>query len=143
MADEVSQKPQLPTAVNQDRLSLSTQLRCTYAALSGFATGSFLGLTHGSKTAGLRFRAENAHRLPTTQKGWYLYHKSKNYHIMLGGIADGLKLGPKLSLWASSFFAIEAIVDNVRGPGGKDFLSTIVASLTVSGAWSLWSTSYS
>ena len=151
MTDDSSQQTQLPTStsssqsatsVNEDRLSLSTPLRLTYSVLGGFATGLFLGLSHGSQTAGLRFRAENAHRLPTTQKGWYFYHKSKNYHVMLGGFTEGLKLAPKLSLWTGSFFAIEAIVDNARGPGGEDFLSTTVATLTVSGAWSLWSMSY-
>ncbi|KAA8574705.1 hypothetical protein EYC84_003955 [Monilinia fructicola] len=35
-----------------------------------------LGISHGSQTAGLRFRAENAHRLPTSPTGWYLYHKT-------------------------------------------------------------------
>lgn len=129
---------QATTVNDQDRLSLPTPARCTYGALGGFATGLFLGVSHGSQTSGLRFRAENAHRLPTTQKGWYLYHKSKNYNAMLGGLKDGLKLGPKLSLWAGSVFALEAAVDNIRGPREKDFLSTTVATLTVAGAWSLW-----
>ena len=129
------------TAVIQDRLSLPTPVRISYGVLGGFATGLLLGLSHGSKTSGLRFRAENAHRLPNTQKGWYLYHKSKNYNMMLGGLKDGLKLGPKVSLWACSVFAIEAAVDDARGPRGKDFVSTTVATLTVSGAWSLWSES--
>lgn len=129
---------QATTVNNRDRLSLPTPLRFTYGVLGGFATGLSLGIFHGSQTSGLRFRAENAHRLPTTQKGWYLYHKSKNYNMMLGGLKAGFKLGPKLSLWAGSVFAIEAAVDNIRGPRGKDFVSTTVATLTVSGAWSLW-----
>lgn len=148
MTEERSQSPPSPassgqgTTVNhQDRLSLPTPARCAYGLLGGFATGLFLGVSHGSQTSGLRFRAENAHRLPTTQKGWYLYHKSKNYNMMLGGLKDGLKLAPKLSLWAGSVFALEAAVDNIRGPREKDFLSTTVATLTVAGAWSLWSKS--
>ena len=98
----------------------------------------FLGLSHGSKSAALRFRAENAHRFPTTQKGWYLYHKSKNYHSMLGGIKDGLKMAGKLSFLASSFFCAEAAVDFARG-GNKDFASTTIAGSTVAGAFSAWS----
>lgn len=130
-------------SASPNRLSLPFPIRLTYAVLGGFATGLFLGLSHGSKTSGLRFRAENAHRLPTTQKGWFLYHKSKNYHMMLGGLKDGFKLGPKLSLWVGSLFALEQIVDQSRSQHGRyqgreDFVSTTVATLTLSGIWSLW-----
>ena len=128
-----------PKSVSANRLSLPFPIRLSYAVMGGFATGLFLGLSHGSKASGMRFRAENAHRFPTTQKGWYLYHKSKNYHMMLGGIKDGFKLGPKLSLWAGSLLVIEESVDRARGQGQEDFLSTTVATLTVSGIWSLWS----
>jgi hypothetical protein len=64
--------------VANSRLSLPTPIRITLATASSFVLGLGLGLSHGSKTAGLRFRAENAHRLPQTPTGWYLYHKSKN-----------------------------------------------------------------
>ena len=101
----------------------------------------FLGLSHGSKLAGMRFRAENAHRFPTTQKGWYLYHKSKNYHAMLGGLKDGGKMAVKLSFWAGSFFCAEIAVDNARG-GVKDFASTTIAGLGIAGLFSAWSTAF-
>jgi hypothetical protein len=89
------------------RLPLTTLL----ASFAGFG----LGLTHGGQLAGLRFRAENAHRLPTSQVGWYLYHKSKNYHIMLGGIREGFRMGGKLSFWTAVFFVFEEAVDRFRG----------------------------
>jgi len=131
-------------SVTSDRLSLPFPIRVAYGMIGGFSTGLFLGLSHGSKTAGMRFRAENAHRFPTTQKGWYLYHKSKNYHMMLGGIKDSFKLAPKLGVWAGSFFILEGILDKARGqkagrPGQEDFISTTIATLTLSGVWSLWS----
>ena len=88
--------------------------------------------------AGMVFRAENAHRFPTSQKGWYLYHKSKNYHAMLGGLKDGLKMTRKLSFLAGSFFCTEAAVDGVRG--NKDFASTAVAGCVVAGGFSALST---
>lgn len=87
--------------------------------------------------AGMRFRAENSHRFPTSQTGWYLYHKSKNYHVMLGGIKEGIKMGLKVGVWAGSFFVIENYVDGQRGT--KDFVSTAVAGLGVAGSFSLWS----
>jgi len=44
-----------------------------------------------------------------------LYHKSKNYHIMLGGIKEGIKMGAKLGFWVGSFFFMEEAVDRMRG----------------------------
>jgi len=118
--------------------------------------------------AGLVFRAENAHRLPTSQVGWYLYHKSKNYHVALGGIKEGLRMGLRLAVWTGLFLYMEEAVDRLRGAvlrqwvGFKDrrglerelgleklenlrgvwvqrdFLSTTVAALGTAGAFSVW-----
>jgi hypothetical protein len=127
-----------PTPIHENRLSIPFYIRLPAATAGAFATGLALGLSHGSKTAGLRFRAENSHRFPTTSAGWYLYHKSKNYHIMLGGIKEGMKMGSKIAFWAGSFFLVEEAVDQMRGT--KDFLSTVVAGLSISGGFSAWST---
>lgn len=88
--------------------------------------------------AGMVFRAENAHRFPTSQKGWYLYHKTKNYHAILGGLKDGLKMTRKLSFLAGFFFGAEAVVDTARG--NKDFASTAVAGSVVAAGFSALST---
>ena len=146
MEDEVSlassqragSSPSSSTPLYENRLSIPSFIRLPTATAGAFITGMVLGLSHGSKTAGLRFRAENSHRFPTTSAGWYLYHKSKNYHAMLGGIKEGMKMGFKLSFWAGSFFLVEEAVDQLRGT--KDFLSTVVAGLSISGAFSAWST---
>jgi len=126
--------------INENRLSLSYKNRLSAATTCAFFTGVFLGLSHGSQTAGLRFRAENSHRFPITSTGWYLYHKSKNYHMMLGGVKEGLKLGSKVAFWAGGFFVIEEAVDRVRG-GKRDFASTVMAGLSVAGGFSAWSRS--
>lgn len=76
-----------------------------------------LGLAKGSQDSGLRFQAENAHRLPTTQTGWFLYHKSKNYNMMLGGIVEGMKQAGKFGLWAGCFFVLEEGIDRGRAAG--------------------------
>ena len=122
----------------ENRLSIPFFIRLPTATAGAFITGMALGLSHGSKTAGLRFRAENSHRFPTTSTGWYLYHKSKNYHAMLGGIKEGMKMGLKISFWTGSFFLVEEAVDRLRGT--KDFLSAVVAGLSISGGFSAWST---
>lgn len=90
--------------------------------------------------AGFRFRAENSHRLPTTSTGWFLYHKSKNYHTAFGGVKEGIKMGGKVSFWVGGFFMVEEAVDDLRG-GRRDFLSTLVAGLSVAGGFSAWSKS--
>lgn len=56
---------------------------------------------------------------------------------MLGGIKEGMKMGAKIAFWGGGFFLIEEAVDYTRER--KDFLSTVVAGLTVSGGFSAWS----
>jgi hypothetical protein len=94
-----------------------------------------MGLAYGSKMAGLKFRAEHAHRLPTNTTGWYLYHKSKNYHLAFGGLKSGLKTGVRLSVLTVAMFCGENLFDVYRG--SKDMFNTVAASLAVSGGFSL------
>lgn len=96
-----------------------------------------MGVSYGSTRRGLLFRAENAHRLPTSPTGWYLYHKSKNYHMALGGMREGIKMGAKLGFWTFAFFGIEDSWDEIRGT--RDAANTVLAALSVAGGWSLWS----
>lgn len=119
------------------RFSLPFGMRLPLATSISFLSGMALGASHGSQAAGFRFRAENAHRLPHTSTGWYLYHKSKNYHMALGAVKEGLKMGAKISIWVAGLFSIEDMFDRYRGT--KDFLNTVVASLSVAGGFSLWS----
>ncbi|OSC96822.1 hypothetical protein PYCCODRAFT_1339466, partial [Trametes coccinea BRFM310] len=76
-----------------------------YYLLPGTAiiVGTTIGLFRGSRTASLRFLAENAHRPPRTVRGWYLYNKTKNYRVLLGGLkgagADATKLGLTAAGW--------------------------------------------
>ena len=123
-----------PVPESESRLSVPFYIRFPVATTGAFVVGAGMGISHGGKTAGMRFRAENAHRFPTTPTGWYLYHKSKNYHSMLGGIREGLKMGPKIGFWAGSFFLAEEAVDRWRGK--KDFLSTVVAGMTIAAGFS-------
>ena len=118
----------------ENRLSIPFLFRFPAATAGAFLTGAALGISHGSKTAGMRFRAENSHRFPTTSTGWYLYHKSKNYNMMLGGTKEGLKMGSKIGFWAGAFFVVEEAVDDWRG--SKDFLSTVVAGVTIAAGFS-------
>ena len=121
-----------------DRLSIPFPIRVMVYTGIGSLTGVMLGMSRGGKMAGLRFRAENAHRQPSTTTGWYLYHKSKNYNVLYGGIGEAFRMAARLGVMIASFTVVEEAVDRLRGH--KDFLSTVVAGLGTSGAFSAIST---
>ncbi|KAH9833919.1 hypothetical protein Tdes44962_MAKER08715, partial [Teratosphaeria destructans] len=94
---------------------------------------------------GLRFRAENAHRVPSTQAGWYLYHKSKNYHVALGGLREAWAMGVKTSVWVGVFVGMEEFIDRGRagvvamarrvgGRGEGDFEAIVAGQRDVGGS---------
>ncbi|KIW70092.1 hypothetical protein PV04_02398 [Phialophora macrospora] len=130
-----------------ERLSIPLILRAPTLMLASFACGFSLGASQGATKGAYRYRAENAHRLPTTQTGWFLYQKSKNYHAMLGGIKEGAKFGSVCTGWATLFMVTEEMVDLSRArlfargdddvaTGHRDFGSTVIAGMTVAGIYS-------
>jgi hypothetical protein len=125
----------LSAPTSQERLSLSPIPRIFLGTGAGLFTGVILGGAHGAQMSSLRFRAENTHRLPTSTKGWYLYHKTKNYHMMYYGLQEGCRTGLRLATWTGAYFTVEAAVDRLRGER-KDFMSSVVAGLSVAGAFS-------
>ena len=119
------------------RLSLPAPLRLPMASTLSFFAGFTLGTAQGGKTSGLQFRAEHAHKLPTSTTGWFLYHKSKNYQMAYGGIREGFRMGFKVSFWTTAMFAIEQMFDSYRGTA--DIVNTVTSCVTVAGGFSLWS----
>lgn len=119
MAERSPPQPSLADeqVVSPDRLSMPLGARLSLGLTLASFSGLLLGLTKGSMDAGLVFRAENAHRLPTTQTGWFLYHKSKNYNMMLGGVVEGLKQSLRYTFWVGVFFGMEEGVDRGRAAG--------------------------
>lgn len=79
------------------------------AALLGFISG----LTNAANLASLQFTAENAHRQPTTVKGWYFYQKTKNYKVIWAGFKGGFINGSKLGAWTAAFVAAQEGLDKV------------------------------
>lgn len=49
----------------------------------------------------------------------------------------GVKTGARLCSWVTMFVVTEEAVDRLRGR--SDFLSTVVAGLSLSGFFSIWS----
>jgi len=131
------QRPVITPRISAERLGMPFLQRIKLATTAAFLMGVILGFPYGGQTSALRFRAENSHRFPTSEKGWYLYHKSKNYYVMRGSIKEGAKMATRLGLCVAAFFAIEEAIDEQRY--NRDFMSTTFAGLTVAGAFSLWS----
>lgn len=151
LARDLRPPPYNRRSAHEERLSLPVTVRLGLTACTAALSGFVLGAAHGSIEAGYRFRAENAHRLPKSQTGWYLYHKSKNYNAMLGGAIEGLKMSGKVTVWALLFVGMEEAIDGARqgitrvtrgedaaDRVSKDFMSTVVAGLGTAGAFSLW-----
>lgn len=133
-----SQPPSITGHLNA-RLSIPFPVRLPLSVGVGLLSGFVLGTSKGGSEASYRYRAENAHRLPTTQTGWYLYHKSKNYHSIVGGVKEGLLMGGRLSAWAALFVSSEEVIDQLRGEGDdrqRDTASTVCAAMTTAGLYS-------
>lgn len=94
-----------------------------------FYAGAGLGCWRGASKAALVFLAENAHRLPKTKGGWFMYHKQKNYTIMRSFIHSGLQTGARWGLGASIFCLLEWGGEEVLGviPSARDnaFVDTL------------------
>ncbi|CUS14565.1 unnamed protein product [Tuber aestivum] len=111
-------------------LPLSTKLPLTL--LPSLMLGTTLGMALGAKRSALVFRAENAHRIPRTTRGWYFYHKSKNYYTMLGAAREGMRSGMRVAGWVGGFVLAGGVVGEVLGPLGGG----VVAGLSVAGVFS-------
>lgn len=118
------------------RLGIEVKQRLPYTTVGSFSVGMAIGSAHGTKMAAYRFRAENAHRYPTSSKGWYQYHRNKNYAVIVGGVTEGVKVGLKLGTASLAFCLFEEAVDYMRHDR-RDFLSTVTAGLSLSGIYSL------
>ncbi|KAK3497838.1 uncharacterized protein B0T23DRAFT_94905 [Neurospora hispaniola] len=126
----------VPEYITKCRLSIPDAVRIPLASSTALLIGFTLGMSQGIKTAGMRFRAEHAHKLPTTKMGWYFYHKSKNYNSIWGGAKEGARMGAKICFWTTAMFGIEHMFDAYRGTA--DIFNTVTACVTVAGAFSLW-----
>lgn len=77
-------------------------------------TGFLIGALIRGRQTGLQFTAENWHRKPTTQRGWYLYHRNKNYNIAWGAIKGGFGHALKFGLFLGGFFGADIAIDMWR-----------------------------
>jgi len=99
--------------------------------------GTAIGLVRGSRAAGLRFLAENAHRPPTTVQGWYFYNKTKNYKMMLGGLSKAGKDATKLGFTALAWVTFEEGLSQVGWHGIGEIGAGIGTAGVFSGIYQL------
>ncbi|PYH40897.1 uncharacterized protein BP01DRAFT_307120 [Aspergillus saccharolyticus JOP 1030-1] len=119
------------------RLGMTTGRRALITGASAFTMGFCLGFYKANSTSIYRFRAENAHRQPTTSMAWWQYHKTRRYVAIIAGTKEAFRMGPKLGGGAMVFTILEDIVDQARN-GQRDFLSSVVAGLSFSSLYSLF-----
>src|ERR1700737_1902173 len=102
-----------------NRLSRPAPDRLAMYLTNSFAIFWVIGFLRTRRLAAHQFLAENSHRLPTSDAGWYLYHRAKNYQVVWRGAKGGLKYG--LAGGACGFlygFVEEAWAQGIRGGGG-------------------------
>jgi hypothetical protein len=87
--------------------SVTLSPRLYTVPLGAVLLGTVIGVNRGGRLASLRFLAENAHRTPTTQKGWYLYHKTKNYRVVLGALRGAVRDGGYLGAATLGWVGLE------------------------------------
>jgi hypothetical protein len=123
----------------EDRWGVRSDVRIYVMGISTFAAGTVLGMMQEYGRASLRFRAENAHRLPRSEKNWFFYHRAKSLYAMKAAMPFGLRTGLKLAPWTMGFLLMEEAVDHARGDTSRDFLSSMTASVSIAGIYSIWS----
>lgn len=132
------------TGYVDSRLSIPFSLRFPMSMAFGAICGFLIQAPKGGARAAFQYRAENAHRFPTTKNGWYFYHKTKNYKSIIGGVVEGVRFGTQLSLWAALFVGSEEAIDKLRGRGSdkqRDAAGTVCAGMTTAGFYS-WVNGY-
>lgn len=122
------------------RAGLSPKARLLVLSGVGGFWGFGIGAILGGRQSALQYLAENAHRLPTTVQGWYFYHKTKNYRVMLGGVKRGVKYVIKTGGLCLLYGGIEAGLDEIRGEA--DIVNSVTAGVTTGALFSVISNIY-
>ena len=100
-------------------------------ALSAFS-GGFLGAMATVHQSSLQYTVEHAHAKPSTQQGWYIYHRRKNFVLLWQFLKQGGYYGGKFGAWMGLFFGVDVALDVVRRQR-IEWWHGPVAGLTVTG----------
>ncbi|KAJ1529037.1 hypothetical protein HK096_009602, partial [Nowakowskiella sp. JEL0078] len=120
----VFSRSQTSRAASSEKLSPEikwTTKICLGATVTGMIFGCYMA---GSKRS-LQFMAENAHRFPVTNRGWYFYHKHKNYEVIDAGFRGAFRQGARFAPMALLFCLNEQIFETLTGR--ESFINTMGA----------------
>jgi hypothetical protein len=97
-------------------------------SVTAFYVGTVLGGFRASVRRAHQFLAENAHRLPTTKGGWFMYHKHKNYAVIREFVSAGTRTGIRMAGWTGLYCGMEYLFIHFNGENwingaGAGFLS--------------------
>ena len=121
-----------------NRLSRPGPARITFYFTNSLGIFWVLGFIRTRRLAAHQFLAENSHRLPTSDAGWYLYHRAKNYRVVWQGFKGGVRYGLAGGACAFLYGYVEETWDQ-RVRGGKvDALGSMVAGGVTATGFAAW-----
>jgi len=121
-----------------NRLSRTGPERLVFYFTNAFCAFWLVGFLRTRRLTAHQFLAENSHRLPTSDAGWYLYHRAKNYRTLWNGIKGGFRHGFLGGTMVYLYGYIEEFWDQeVRG-GKVDALGSLVAGTATAGVFGMW-----
>jgi hypothetical protein len=123
---------------HHNRLSRPGPARIVFYFTNSLGIFWVIGFLRARRLAAHQFLAENSHRLPTSDAGWYLYHRAKNYRTVWNGFKGGVKYS--LAGGACAFFYgyVEEAWDQGVRRGKVDAGGSFVAGTATAGVYALW-----
>lgn len=133
-----SATPSQVTVDHGNRLSRPGPARLVFYFTNGIAIFWILGFIRTRRLAAHQFLAENSHRLPTSDAGWYLYHRAKNYRVVWRGANGGVKYGLAGGAYAFLYGFVEEAWDQGVRNGKVDAGGSVVAGTVTAGVFAMW-----
>ncbi len=84
-------------------------------SITSFYIGLVVGGYRSSLSRAKQFTVENFHLLPTSKRGWYMYHRYKNYSVIKSFIQNGIKSGLRLSSWTLLYCVADGFFISMNG----------------------------
>lgn len=121
-----------------NRLSRTAGERLVFYFTTACSAFGVVGFLRARRLASHQFLAENSHRLPTSDAGWYLYHRAKNYRTAWKGIKGGARYGLLGGVTAYLYGFIEDFWDQDVRSGRVDAMGSFVAGTVTAAFFAMW-----
>lgn len=122
---------------HSNRLSRPGPARMTFYFTNSLAAFWVIGFLRTRRLAAHQFLAENSHRLPTSDAGWYLYHRAKNYRVVWRGFKGGIQTALVGGACAFLYGFVEEAWDQGVRKGKVDAAGSMVAGGVTAGAFAI------